>query len=396
MNDKLGEPWQIKSLEEVSTFRRGSFPQPYGNPEWYDDNGYPFVQVYDINQNNKLNSRTKSRISEEASKKSVFIEKGSLIVSIQGSIGRVAITQYDAFVDRTILIFNDFEKYLDKQFFLLIIKELFLRQGEIADGGVIKTITKQTLKNFKIKIPPLPEQKKIAEILNGVDTVISEISVMSNRINLLIKLLRTNIIKEKSKVSPSKRIDEVATNVFDGPHITPNYVKSGVPFVTVKNITTGKLDLTKTKFITEKDYEIFSKRGCAEEGDILYSKDGSIGHTAIVPPKSKFGFFVSVALLKTNKQIINSQYLDIVLKSDFCKEQTELMSEGSGLKHMVLKNIKGLVVPLPPLKDQEVVVNLISPLSDLHEKLEIKMQKLVLLKKGLISDLLSGRKRLEV
>ena len=102
MSNQPSEIWKTRSLGEISKFRRGSFPQPYGKPEWYDDNGYPFVQVYDINENNKLNSKTKSRISEEASKKSVFIKKGSLIVSLQGSIGRVAITQYDAFVDRTI------------------------------------------------------------------------------------------------------------------------------------------------------------------------------------------------------------------------------------------------------------------------------------------------------
>ena len=168
--DSLPNAWCIKKLEEVTTFRRGSFPQPYGRAEWYDVNGYPFVQVYDIDENYKLKSNTKARISELAAKKSVFTPKGSLIVSIQGSIGRVAITQYDAYVDRTILIFRNFENHFDKRFLSILIKELFLQQGQIADGGVIKTITKQTLREFKVKKPPLFEQKKISEILSTVES----------------------------------------------------------------------------------------------------------------------------------------------------------------------------------------------------------------------------------
>jgi len=182
--DFIPNGWCIKKIEEVSTFRRGSFPQPYGRAEWYDDNGYPFVQVYDIDENYKLKSTTKARISKLAAKKSVFIPKGSLIVSIQGSIGRVAITQYDAYVDRTILIFKNFENHFDKRFLSILIKELFLQQGQIADGGIIKTITKQTLSEFKVKQPPLIEQKKIAEIIL---TVASNIELKKRKLHQIQK-----------------------------------------------------------------------------------------------------------------------------------------------------------------------------------------------------------------
>lgn len=179
--------WQVKTLDEVAQFRRGSFPQPYGNPEWFDDNGFPFVQVFDIDDNGKLKSSTKSRISKAGAEKSVFIPCGSLIVSLQGSIGRVAITQYDAYVDRTILIFTDYQKDLDREYFSLLIGDLFTRQGEVADGGVIKTITKQTLKNFSIRIPPLKEQIRMSKVVSALDR---HISIYTK------KLLKGNFLKQ--------------------------------------------------------------------------------------------------------------------------------------------------------------------------------------------------------
>lgn len=93
-----------KTLDEVASFRRGSFPQPYGNSEWYDGEGcMPFVQVADVADFGFILHRsTKQQISKLAQSKSVFVEAGTVIVSLQGTIGRVALTQYDCYVDRTL------------------------------------------------------------------------------------------------------------------------------------------------------------------------------------------------------------------------------------------------------------------------------------------------------
>ncbi|HFU5983003.1 TPA: restriction endonuclease subunit S, partial [Escherichia coli] len=86
-----------KSLEDIALFRRGSFPQPYGNSEWYDGEGcMPFVQVADVADSGfTLHTKTKQQISKIAQSKSVFVEAGTIVVTLQGTIGRVAITQYD-------------------------------------------------------------------------------------------------------------------------------------------------------------------------------------------------------------------------------------------------------------------------------------------------------------
>lgn len=105
-----GKKVEWKTLGEVAKFRRGSFPQPYGSAEWYDgDDAMPFIQVADIYNNMLLHSTTKRQISKKAQSMSVFVPKGTIIISLQGTIGRIAITQYDAYADRTIAIFQELD-----------------------------------------------------------------------------------------------------------------------------------------------------------------------------------------------------------------------------------------------------------------------------------------------
>ena len=166
--------WEITTLGKIAKFRRGSFPQPYGRPEWYDDeNGMPFIQVYDVDTNLKIKPKTKRRISALAAEKSVFIAKGTVIITIQGSIGRVAITQYDAYIDRTLLLFEEFYKPIDKLFFAYVIQLLFEIEKEKAPGGIIKTITKEVLTSFNIYVPDVLEQQKIAKCLSSLDDLIT-------------------------------------------------------------------------------------------------------------------------------------------------------------------------------------------------------------------------------
>ena len=113
------DKWQEMRLGDICENRRGSFPQPYGLKKWYGgDEAMPFVQVIDIDENLRLKSKTKQTISKLAQPKSVFVHKNTILSSIQGSIGRVALTQYDCYADRTIAIFTNLKPHIDSIFFL--------------------------------------------------------------------------------------------------------------------------------------------------------------------------------------------------------------------------------------------------------------------------------------
>ncbi|WP_405366569.1 restriction endonuclease subunit S [Ruminobacter sp.] len=170
--------WEQRKLKDIASFIRGSFPQPYTNPDFYDEKeGKPFVQVADIGMGLELNKDTKTHISRIAESKSRFVKAGTVIVALQGSIetsiGRTAITQYDAFVDRTILIFESYRIPIDKTFFAQSIKKLFQKEKEKAWGATISTITKEHLSDFILGIPSLDEQAKIGLFFKNIDNIIT-------------------------------------------------------------------------------------------------------------------------------------------------------------------------------------------------------------------------------
>ena len=172
------DAWEQLKLKNVANYIRGSFPQPYTNSDFYDEeNGKPFVQVADIGFDLKLNPDTKAHISKIAEPKSRFVEAGKVVVALQGSIeksiGRTAITQYDAYFDRTILIFEDYKVPMDKLYFAQVIKKLFEREKERAWGATISTITKEHLNDFVIGVPKIEEQKLLGNLFTNIDETIT-------------------------------------------------------------------------------------------------------------------------------------------------------------------------------------------------------------------------------
>ena len=166
--------WEQRKLGEVAFYRRGSFPQPYGKKEWYDGNGaMSFVQVADVTDEMNLVENTKQKISTLAQPMSVYADKNSVLVTLQGSIGRVAITQYGAFIDRTVLIFEKYKEPINILFWAYIIKQKFIEEAHKAPGGTIKTITKEALSDFDLLLPKYDEQSRVGTFFKQLDNLIT-------------------------------------------------------------------------------------------------------------------------------------------------------------------------------------------------------------------------------
>ena len=202
------EDWEQRKLSDCAGFRRGSFPQPYGNKDWYDGEGaMPFVQVADVSSDMRLVKDTKQKISKLAQPMSVFAEKGSVLVTLQGSIGRVAITQYGAFVDRTVLIFDKYKDDIDKRFWAYIIKEKFEDEARKAPGGTIKTITKEVLSDFNLMLPCYAEQSKVADYLINLDHLITLHQHKCDEMKKLKKYMLQKMFPQNGKKVPEIRFD---------------------------------------------------------------------------------------------------------------------------------------------------------------------------------------------
>ena len=102
---------------------------------------------------------------------------------MQGTIGRVAITQYDCYIDRTLALFQDYKIDINKKYFAYQLKQKFDYEKKTARGSTLKTITKEEFTKFKIPIPPLEIQEEIVHILDSFTELTAELTAKKNNMN---------------------------------------------------------------------------------------------------------------------------------------------------------------------------------------------------------------------
>ena len=152
------------------------------------------------------------------------------------------------------------------------------------------------------------------------------------------------------------RLSNILTKLSDGTHSTPKYVSSGVPFLSVKDISGGKINFANCKYISEIEHNELYKRCDPEFGDVLLTKVGTTGIPVIVDTEKQFSLFVSVALLKFNKNYIFNKYLLYAILSPLVQCQAGDNTRGVGNKNWVIRDIARTLLPIPPLAEQQRIV----------------------------------------
>ena len=217
-------------------------------------------------------------------------------------------------------------------------------------------VNASNLKKLAVPLPPLEEQHRIAEILDRAEELRSKRGEAIAQLDTLTQAIFIEMFGAPRKLSNKKEIVPLSFlchSINDGTHKTPNYVSCGVPFVTVKNITTGRLDFSNTKFISQAEHEELTKRTKPERGDILVSKDGTIGVPCPVQTDTVFSIFVSVALLKPKADIVDQIFLTTQLGSEWVQEQIRAGTKGIAIRHLHLTDFKRLKILLPPFHLQQ-------------------------------------------
>ena len=177
------------------------------------------------------------------------------------------------------------------------------------------------------------------------------------------------------------------TEIFDGTHQTPQYVKEGVPFYSVEQVTADQF--SDTKSISEESFEQENKRVKLEEGDILMTRIGSVGVAKLINWDVRASFYVSLALIKKSPNF-SSQYLVQHIKSqNFQRELWKRTIHVAFPKKINLGEIGKCIVRLPSKEEQQKIASFLSSVDTKIEQLSKKKELLELYKKGMIQKFFS-------
>lgn len=264
--------------------------------------------------------------------------------------------------------------------------------------GIIH-ISNSGIKNLKVPLPSIQEQKHIVSILDEAFAAIVKAKTIAeqnlkNAKEIFESYLQGVFENGNWKV---KKLNEI-TEVKDGTHDSPKYINKGIPFVTQKNIKHSGLTFEDTKFITEKDHEKFFKRSNVTFGDILISMIGANRGMAAIVEDNRVFSIKNVGLIKSSKSI-SMDYLLYYLKSPLAMKYVLYMSNGGAQEFIGLTALRSFPIPYPSLNVQNEIVKKLDAISFETKKLEaISQQKLLNLeelKKSLLQKAFSGELNIE-
>ena len=161
--------------------------------------------------------------------------------------------------------------------------------------------------------------------------------------------------------------------VTDGAHHTPRYIDRGISFLSVKDVSSGTINFTNARQISEDQHTELCKRCCPQKGDILLTKVGTTGIAVPVKTERPFSIFVSVALLKFSTVELSQDYLCHLINSPFVRQQSNDNTQGIGNQNLVLRLINGFALPIPPLAEQHRIVAKVDELIALCGQLEARL-----------------------
>ena len=152
------------------------------------------------------------------------------------------------------------------------------------------------------------------------------------------------------------RLGSILEKLTDGAHSTPKYTDSGVPFISVKDVSSGVLSFDSAKHISESEHRELYKRCDPKRGDILLTKVGTTGIPVIVDTDEEFSLFVSVAQLRFLHSLLDKNYLLLLIQSPLIQQQCTEHTRGVGNKNWVMRDIANTLVAIPPLAEQKRIV----------------------------------------
>ena len=209
---------------------------------------------------------------------------------------------------------------------------------------------------IKIPIPPLKVQEEIVKILDNFTALEAELEAELEARKLQYDYYKNQLfVNSNSEKYTSYLFNDIA-KIYDGTHQTPNYKESGVKFVSVENIDSL---YESTKFISESDYKLNFKN-IAKINDLFMTRIGTIGKCKVIDQDIPLAYYVTLALIKPNTEIVKSRYLKYFIesKSGILELNKKILFNAVPIK-INLGDIGKLNILVPSIKKQDKIIKIL-------------------------------------
>ena len=250
--------------------------------------------------------------------------------------------------------------------------------------------------DYPIYYPSVDDQHKIGVFLDKLSDLITLHQRKHKKLLSVKKSMLEKMFPQNGSKVPEIRFEgftddweqrklDTITDVRDGTHDSPQYVETGHPFITSKNVKDGFINYEDIQYVSDKDYEEINKRSKVDKNDILMGMIGTIGNIALVRETPDFAI-KNVALIKDIGDVYY-RYLYHCLQSNSVAHQLDDNLDGGTQKFIALNKIRELVIPVPSEHEQHKIGDYMESLDNLITLHQRELDKLVNIKKSMLEKM---------
>jgi type I restriction enzyme S subunit len=251
----------------------------------------------------------------------------------------------------------------DLSFLWWFFRSQFFRDllAEHVPGGIKTELKSKRLLPIPIPLPPMAEQRRVVARIEELAAQIHEARTLRHQAAEEAEALSHSgaeaVFRRLRDRFGTKAVGDVCNTITDGDHNTPQFSDEGVRFIFVGNVSSGRLHFDNSKRVSPEYFGTLKSHRLPERGDILYSAVGAtLGIPAVVDRDEPFCFQRHIAILKPDRQSVDSKFIWHMLGSRTVFEKAWASTTGSAQPTIPLRAIRGLPIPVPPLPEQRRIV----------------------------------------
>ena len=317
--------------------------------------GIPFYKIGTFG--GKASAFISEELFKEYKERYPYPKVGEILISAAGTVGRTVIYNGEPayYQDSNIVwLSHDESKILNT--YLMYCYEL--KPWNISSGGTIARLYNDDILKAKIPVPPLEVQCEIVRILDSFTVLTAELTEeLTAELTARKKqyeYYRNELLSNKIESCSSVKLSDIA-EIYDGTHQTPEYKTEGIPFISVENIN----DIySSSKYISADAYNKYRVKPMT--GDVFMTRIGSIGKCAIMTKDEDLAYYVSLALIRPNRNILDSRYLRHYIESSLGTKELSKRTLHNAVPIKINKDDIGkIIVKYPKLELQIKIANVL-------------------------------------
>jgi type I restriction enzyme S subunit len=391
IKSNVGMSWEIVELKDIAA--KTKYPIGDGDhgaikPSEYLDTGVPYIRVADMNWSGEISEEKMVYISEEVNnlnpKSHLF--PGDIIISKTGAtIGKVAIIPKKFKISNTTASIGKISinrELANERFVFWAMKapDFQKEMWKVSHKSAQPGFNVDDLKRFKIPLPPLATQKRIAEILDAADALRRKDQELLKKYDelaqaIFIDMFGNPVKNEKGwnedliKNIASKEKHSIKAGPFGSSLKKEFYKKSGYKIYGQEQVIADDFSIGEYYIDEDKFQQL---KSCAiKEDDILISLVGTYGKISVVPKNIEMGI-INPRLMKIslNRTLFNPQFFKYLLQTKQMYDRISTYSRGGTMDIVNVGIISDVLVIIPPLKRQDTFVSALDLVKEQKNNIE--------------------------